>query len=89
MATYSATSLVIEKSSARAAPAARSRSASARSVSARAIALASAVAIAGLDEQGVHSVGGDVAVAIERTGDDSRPGGHGLDQHDPEGLAVQ
>ena len=65
MATYSATSLVIEKSSARAAPAARSRSASARSVSTRASALASAVGIAGLDEQGVDAVGGDVAVAVE------------------------
>ena len=47
------------------------------------------VGVAGLDEQGVDAVGGDVAVAVEAAGDDRRAGRHRLDQHDAERLAVQ
>ena len=47
------------------------------------------VDVAGLGEQGVDTVGGHVAVAVDAAGDDRRAGGHRLDQHDPEGLAVQ
>ena len=59
------------------------------SSSTRRSAVASCVDVAGLDQQRVDVVGRDVAVAVERAGDDRGAGGHRLDQHDAERLAVQ
>ena len=45
--------------------------------------------ITGLDQERVDAVGRDVAVAVETAGDDGGAGGHRLDQHHAEGLAVE
>ena len=80
----------IENSSARSLPCSTTSAlARRRSRSTRSSAAGQRDGVAGLDEQRVDAVGGDVAVAVERAGDHRRARRHRLDQHDAERLAVQ
>ena len=89
MATYSATSLVIEKSSARSGPGGAEPLGESPVGERSGEGAGQRRGVVRLDEQGVDSVGGDVAVAVEGTGDDRRLGRHRLDQHDAERLPMQ